>query len=320
MLVRWKPLAAGFGAVLGALGGACSNSSLDPDSDAELVAQPEFAARFASVWCETVAPCCSREQVAYDRATCQTQARDSMATTLEVRLGGDTKYSASAGTLCLDRLRRALQSCELEEASSACSLIFVGPSPAGTPCKNGSACQSGYCALGEAGLSGVCAEASYHSPSHGQAGEPCLGSCGVPGSFECPTLLLPSSEGTTTYCYAEDGLYCSFDSDLLDALSCQRYAAIGAGCAEVSCTPGSFCADGTCVAQRASGSCADAPERCVAHSYCDENLQCQAKKANGDPCGSGQECTSNSCSSDGQAEGVCDSGNELLAQACAGVL
>lgn len=317
MSVRRKPLAVGFGVLLAALGGACSSSSLD--SGAELVSQAEFPERFAQVWCETVAPCCSREQIKYDRATCRAQARDLTAAMLESRVSGDTQYSASAGTLCLDRLERVLQSCELEQASSACSLIFVGPEPAGTACKNGSACQSGYCALGEAGLSGVCAEASYHSPNHGQASEPCVGSCGVPGSFACPSELLPSSEGTASYCYAEDGLYCGFDSNLLDTLVCQPYAAIGAACAEVSCTPGAFCADGTCVAQRASGSCADTPELCGAHSYCDENWQCQAKKPNGAACWSGEECTSSSCSSEGQAEGVCDSGNALLANACAGV-
>jgi hypothetical protein len=201
-------------------------------------------------------------------------------------------------------------------------LIFVGPSAEGTACSNGSECASGYCALGEVALSGVCTEASYRVPSHGKLGEPCVGSCGAPGSFQCPTSILPSSEGTTTYCYAEDGLYCRFDPDSLDALSCQPYADIGSACTggDSRCSPGSFCVAGSCIAQQASGPCLDGPELCNAQSFCDTNQQCQAKKPNAAACLSGEECTSNSCGSDGQSEGVCDSGNTLLAHACSGLL
>jgi len=317
---RTQPLALCFGLLpiaLAALTPGCSSS--DADSDAGAVSQAQFPERFASVWCQAVEPCCASERIAYEPATCRSQARDYAASLLATRLTGDTTYSAAAGTACLGRLEQALKACELEDASTACTLIFVGPSPEGTPCANGSACASGYCALGEAGLSGVCAAANYRAPSHGKRGESCVGSCGVPGSFQCPSSLLPNSEGTTTYCYAEDKLYCTFDSDLLDALSCQPYAAIGAACGEVSCIPGAFCDAGTCVAQQATGPCADTPDRCAVESYCDGDQQCQAKQANGAACLSGEECSSSSCSSDGQ-EGVCDSGSALTARACSGVL
>jgi hypothetical protein len=304
----------GLSVFLATLGPGCSSSG----ADGEWVSQAQFAERFASVWCQSVAPCCAPAELAYDSATCQAQARDFAASMLASRISGDTTYSAAAGTHCLARLERALKSCELEEASSACALIFVGSSANGSPCAKGSACASGYCALGEAALSGVCAEASYQSPHHGKAGEPCVGSCGVPGAFSCPTSLLPSSEGTTNYCYAEDGLYCSFDSELLDALSCRPYAAVDAACADANCIPGAFCADGICVAQHASGSCADSPEQCAAHGYCDASQQCQPKKPNGAPCLSGEECTSSSCSSAEPMDGVCDTGNTLLQRACSG--
>ena len=307
----------GFGALLASLGG-CSAS----DADLELVSQAQFADQFASAWCQSVAPCCAPAQIAYDSSTCQTRARDFATTLLANRVDADTSYSPRAGTQCLDRLAHALEACEIEDASSACGLIFVGRSSEGTPCDNGSECASGYCALGEAGLSGVCASSSYRAPRHGKLAEPCVGSCGVPGSFQCPTSLLPNSEGTTTYCYAEDGLYCTFDSDSFDALSCQPYAALGHACseAEVRCIPGAFCSDGRCEAQRASGPCQQTPDQCEAHSYCDANQQCQAKKANGARCFSGEECSSSSCSSGGQSEGVCDSGNTLLRRACSGAL
>ncbi|HEY3254059.1 MAG TPA: hypothetical protein VGJ91_08935, partial [Polyangiaceae bacterium] len=302
------------------LGAACSSS--DADADAELVSAARFPDRFADVWCQSVAPCCAAQQIAYEPATCQSQARDFAASLLGARVQGDTRYSAAAGTLCLTRLERTLHGCELEEASTACALIFVGSAAEGTPCSNGSACASGYCALGEAALSGVCAKAEYRAPSHGQLGEPCVGSCGVPGSFQCPSSLLPTSEGTTNYCYAEDGLHCSFDSESLDALSCQPYAAVGAACdaANVSCSPGSFCAEGQCVAQQAAGPCTDTPDVCDASSYCDANQQCQPRKPIGARCSSGEECSSLSCDADAQAVGVCDSGNKLAQRACAGLL
>ncbi len=314
MPARPQPLLAGLGTLLLALGGGCSSS----DADGELVSQAQFPERFASVWCESVAPCCASAEIAHDSVTCHTQARDFAASLLAERIGGETTYSATAGTLCLGRLERALAGCEIGEAGSACALIFVGSAPEGSPCATGSACASGYCALAQASLSGVCAAASYQSPSHGQTGEPCVGSCGVPGSFQCPTSLLPSSEGTTNYCYAEDGLYCAFDPDALEALSCRPYAVVGAACADANCLPGAFCADGTCVLQRTSGSCADTPERCTAHSYCDTTQQCQDSKPNGAACLSGAECASSSCSSDGRTQGVCDSGNRSLQQACSG--
>ena len=319
MLIRWTtPLALGFGALLAALGAGCSSSNGDP----ELVSQADFPEHFADVWCRAVAPCCTTAQILYDSAACQAQARAFASELLASRVDGDTAYSPNAGTQCLARLAHALAGCEIEDASVACSLIFVGSAAEGVPCANSSQCASGYCALGETGLSGVCAVASYRSPKHGKLGEPCVGSCGVPGSFECPDSLLPDSEGTSSYCYAEDGLFCTFDSSSLDTLTCQPYVAIAGACneAELRCVPGAFCADGTCVAQRASGPCQDTPEQCDAGSYCDAARQCRAKKANGTACASGEECGSSSCSSDGQSTGVCDSGNTLLAQACSGAL
>ena len=316
--VRSKALAVSFGALLATLGGGCSGA--DADADVGLVSQARFPQRFADVWCQSVAPCCAPAQVDHDPAACQAQAQALAASRIAERVTGATSYSPAAATLCLSRLERALNKCEIEEASSACSLIFVGPSPEGSACKNGSACASGYCALGEAGLSGVCAQATYQAPIHGQAGEPCVGSCGVPGSFECPSSLLPNSDRTTTYCYAEDGLYCRFDSDALEALSCQPYAAIGARCTDVSCVPGSFCAGGSCVAQQSSGPCLETPDQCEAHSYCDADSQCQPKKPIGAACDSGEECSDSSCGSETGTESSCNSGNSLLARACSGEL
>jgi|GEM_PF-1089416 len=317
---RPKPLSAGWGVILAALSHACASSVAGADGD--LVSQARFPERFAQIWCQSVAPCCSPGEVTYDPATCRARAQDFARALLERRVSSEVAYSEASGTHCLARLEHALESCEVEEASSACDLIFVGPSAEGTACSNGSECASGYCALGEVALSGVCTEASYRVPSHGKLGEPCVGSCGAPGSFQCPTSILPSSEGTTTYCYAEDGLYCRFDPDSLDALSCQPYADIGAACTggDSRCSPGSFCVAGSCIAQQATGPCLDAPELCNAQSFCDTNQQCQAKKPNAAACLSGEECTSNSCGSDGQSEGVCDSGNTLLAHACSGLL
>lgn len=315
-IARWTSCALRLAALL-ALQTGCSGS----DSENERLSQAQFPERFANVWCENVVACCASARVGHDFETCRAGARDFAANLIAVRADGEATYSSTAGTLCLDRLARALSACKLEDASSACTMIFVGSSRDGTPCANGSECESGYCALGEAGLSGVCAEQNYRAPSHGKVGELCVGSCGVPGSFECPASLLPNALGATNYCYAEDGVYCTFDPELLDALSCQPYAAIGDACGgnDLRCIPGAFCANGVCIAQRATGSCADAPDQCAVQSFCASDLRCLAKKPIESACFSGQECLSNSCSSDGKAEGVCDSGNTLLARACQGV-
>ncbi|MEI9952850.1 MAG: hypothetical protein WDO74_28735 [Pseudomonadota bacterium] len=92
---RSKPLAVGFGLFLATLGGGCSSS----DADAPLVTQAQFPERFANTWCQSVAPCCAPAEVAYDRATCQTRARDFASTMLESRVTGDTTYSAAAAAI-----------------------------------------------------------------------------------------------------------------------------------------------------------------------------------------------------------------------------
>lgn len=317
-----KTLARAFGpwlAALAALPVGCSSAG-GQSAEVEQVSQALFPERFAEIWCQAVAPCCLREAIDHDSAACRAQARAKIESLFESRLRADTTYGPAAGARCLQRLEQTLSRCEIEDASNACSLVFVGPAADGSPCSQSSACQSGYCALGEVGLSGVCAQASYRAPKHGKRGEPCVGSCGVPGSFQCPSSLLPNSEGTITYCYAEDGLYCAFDSEAIDALSCQPYAVIGERCGDLSCIPGAWCAAGTCAAQQASGPCADSSERCNADSYCDLDQSCQAKKANRDACFSGEECASKSCTSDGETQGSCDSGTTLLLRACAGSL
>lgn len=313
---RRRPFALSLAALL-AVHGGCSDS----DAENAAVSEAAFPERFAAVWCETVAACCNAARIGYESNTCRVAARDFASNLLDRRAGSDATYSPSAGAKCLERLALALKSCKIEEAGSACTMLLVGSSTAGTPCANGSECASGYCALGEAGLSGVCAEPEYRAPSHGKVGDLCVGSCGVPGSFECPTSLLPNSLGTTSYCYAEDGVYCTFDPDLLDALTCQRYAAIGDACGagDLRCVPGAFCADGACAAQQASGSCSETPERCAVQSFCASSQECLAKKPLGSACNGGEECLSDSCSSDGNAEGECDLGNLLLARACEGV-
>jgi hypothetical protein len=315
-ITRSKLLELTCAALLAILIGACAS-----DTESEPVSEGDFPERFASVWCETVAPCCSTAQISYDSPTCRVRARDFAENLLGARAGGEATYSPSAGTLCLDRAASALHRCAVEDAGNACTMIFIGRSPDGTPCANGSECTSGYCALGEAGLSGVCAELDYRAPSHGKVGDACVGSCGVPGSFECPTSLLPNALGATSYCYAEDGLYCTFDPDSSDALSCQPYAALGDVCGanDARCVPGAFCANGLCAAQRATGSCTDSSDQCSVQSYCDANQQCLAKKPLNGACLFGEECSSNSCNSDGAAAGVCDLGNVLLARACEGV-
>lgn len=314
-IARWQLLGLSFAASLATQTG-CSGSN----AETERVSQAQFPDRFANIWCETVAACCSVAQISYDSATCRVGARSFAANLLERSAGREATYSPDAGTQCLDRLSRALSGCQIEDAGNACTMIFIGSSPEGTPCANGSECASGYCALGEAGLSGVCAELDYRAPRHGKVGEPCVGSCGVPGSFECPSSLLPNAQGTSSYCYAENGVYCTFDPELLDVLSCQPYAAIGDSCGanDVRCIPGAFCADGVCAAQRATGSCRDTPDQCAVASFCDSSQQCLAKRPLRETCFFGEECASDSCSSDGEAEGVCDLGSTLLARACEG--
>ena len=308
---NWAKATLGF--VLTTLFSACSS-----DTAAEgRVTQAHYPDAFAEAWCGAIAPCCEQGGAAYDPAQCRAKASEAARATLAVRLGPSTAFDEGLAASCLRRLRLRLAQCRIEDASSACQLIFTGSAPLGAPCVNGSACSSGYCALGEA-LSGVCSEAREEAPRHGQQGDACVGSCGVPGSFECPDSGLPSATGPATYCYAAEGLYCAFDPDAIESLTCQPYAALGASCELATCTPGAFCDQGSCAAQQDSGPCGDTPEICSVFHYCDPDGQCQPQKPNASPCVSGEECLSSSCGSAGRARGSCDGGSNLTAQACAG--
>lgn len=302
---------AGFCFVI-ALGYGCSSA------EEPAVSRAQFPEAFAEAWCKGVAPCCASERAAYDEASCRAQAREAAAQNLTLRSGADTNYSMRLGTNCLASLEQSLHDCRIEEASVACDLIFTGPLPLGAPCANGSACSTGYCALSEVS-SGVCKEAVYVAPVHGKVGAPCVGSCGGPSLFDCPVRLLPSSEGRAVYCYASEGLYCAFDSEAIDALSCQPYAGLDADCRQVTCAPGSFCKENLCTSQTKDGRCDDAAEACNVQSYCGPSGNCLSKKPNGERCSLGDECISSSCSAGpGDAEGSCDSGSLLLARACSG--
>jgi len=182
-------------------------------------------------------------------------------------------YDPAAAGRCRDAIAAAIGGCgDLEQslALRSCYDIFFGTQPPGGPCTNNGDCahpdgRSASCLItvltnttGSSDLGGHC----NVEPLHGQLGDTCNGNCPLDSSSCFATD--PNSKA----CYFEDGLYCTFESNVG---TCQRPAKLGEACRNGACVEGTVCERGVCAAKRDTGSCTDALNACTATSYCSMN-------------------------------------------------
>jgi hypothetical protein len=279
-----KWVRAGVCGLLGLLGTACSSG----DSGGPPVSLDQFPQQFASAYCDTIAPCCTKAEIPYSDPY--------------------TTYDAAAAGNCLAALKQAMQACKSPDSgleNSACGEIFKGSLANGTACTQSVDCVSGYCRLDSDGVTRACADPSSPTaaqPAHGKAGDACGGDCfestttfsGVSTSqMLCEETNIAVPHPALPFCYASEGVHCSPASE-----TCEAFPALGGACPDGVCGTGAYCDSATlvCTAPHDSGPCQFSQE-CSAKSYCDElTRQCLAKKPDGYSCSSDDECVNALCS------------------------
>ncbi|MEO6603341.1 MAG: hypothetical protein ABIQ16_25885, partial [Polyangiaceae bacterium] len=174
---------------------------------------------------------------------------------------------------CLSAYGAALARCTLQDTDAealvvACQRVFVGLVPVGGACKSVDECavpESGHVSCEFVGSSSVgegkCALDITSSPAvalHGKQGEACAASC---ASTSCGGVS-PSAPGggSTTTCFASEGLYCS------EPGICEPVLEDGQACRYFGCKQESYCAAaGTCAPKKPDGVTCSESSECLAH-------------------------------------------------------
>ena len=325
------------GCVLGWLGAGCSPSNSGGAADATPVSLDQFPARFASVICNTVGPCCKAASVAYDSVTCKSAATSFFQGFVSMNNGPGKAYDAVAAGGCLSAVQTALESCiNFDDSTTgvACAHIFVGSVPLGGACQQDTDCaDQGGCSFDASvpggASTGVCV-AALGEQAHAKAGAACNGECTQlkDGGVECSSFGIagggpaggappPAGLPAAGTCYTADGLFCSMATYV-----CTPFAKIGEACEEHGCVSGAFCNLGKCTAQIASGPCAGSSDACSSTSYCDSaSQQCMPRLADGSPCLISEECSSDQCSDTADPnKRVCGAPTAATPALCAGKL
>ena len=310
--------------LVGLLAGCSGKSSQGASAPIPL---DQLPARLATVWCDSLSPCCQADGIPYDRATCVRTAEENLTDSVNKLNRSTIKYDANVAGRCLDAYASVLGSCSDSESSTistACDDLFAGTLPAGAACSSSNECAhpvgaSAYCDISSSGAgpsSGGSSGAGGNTSTpmgtcvlelpapHGKAGEACAGNCTVTSdSSSCSGAPSgPGGNGSTAMCYRNEGLYCAravvTGTVAIDSM-CEPIAAIGQPCSDSGgCAAGTFCNAGTCSAQYSSGPCGQVGtfDACASDAYCDLTAQqCISKSPDGAACSESTSCASGHC-------------------------
>lgn len=235
----------------------------------------KFLAAYADTYCKGLAPCCAANGNAHDVSACK------QFIAIFGSLAGGT-FDQKKGDQCLAELKT--WTCE-SPAPDVCDGVFAGSSPPGGSCDSSADCAKPVegdvtCEYSTDSV-GVCK--TEPPPA---AGQPCSSSASTP---------------TEHYrCTDDPTLFCNYTTE-----KCEARAALGQPCENGGCVAGADCRSDSTTGQNkcvplvaVGGDCSTIG--CVEEAYCDASSQCIAKKKNGEPCQSFQECL-----------GFCDSDTSL---------
>jgi hypothetical protein len=273
----------------------------------------DFAAQYASAYCESIGPCCAQAGIASDVESCRSTLQPTLAATVKILLENPKiTYNESATGICLDEIRASLTACtdRTRAASKTCQQVFVGTVPIGGACATSNDC------VKQAGGSVYCSQAvctwsgNQTEQPRGKLGDGCNATCQAGnGTTGCAGWGV-SDAGSSTTCWISDGLYCPIGR------VCTAVAAIGQRCSgNYSCVEDAHCQNGACVANEATGPCTSQFD-CL-RTYCDyTSQQCSPRKANGETCsGDDSQCAGGDC-----YQSKCRTWTQATAATCAGLL
>jgi hypothetical protein len=275
---------------------ACGKSN----GSAAPVQQRELPSRIAGLICNSMATCCQSDGFAFDNAGCKSNLASELEGNLQREFIANLEYDAQAAGDCLAAAQVSLQCGEVEDNIPACERMFYGTLELGAPCTDAAECreadgQSVSC-MSEDGVSAqVCTLILRTFLRRGNAGEGCFTTCSAEAE-DCDWGSTPAVSGPPVGpsepvgCYREDGL---------------------------------FCERGTCAPLRAIGEACEDYASCAGDGFCDYiTARCSLRRANGEPCQSGNECQSGRCESAASSSaevltGRCVSRPTVSAEACA---
>lgn len=220
-----------------------------------------------SAFCATARTCCAQAGLPTSAlADCEAKFATRRPVITLVALG-QASINTTALAACEAAYRQAASTCTTGQVLAACTGILVGLQAENQPCgKGGNPSVPGASACKQTGGPEVCVWTAPDTsdPSvagvckkmvHGKLGDTCGSTCEL--GQDCSSELLTSPGDTdVTWCFEEDGLYCSYQNT---PSSCASLTAVGANCAADS-------------------------EACGSANYCDSNSVCRARAPLGQAC------------------------------------
>jgi len=191
-------------------------------------------------FCAAARACCSAEGMPAELGDCESNfpRRDSTFASL---MRGAATLDQAGLPACLASYQQAATKCEELPVWNACKGLLHGLRKENEKCVDVGECardagQTVACVIADSNAKeGVCTKVP-----HGKLGDACGTTCRVGDSCSF-TSIGASDPSSITYCYEQDGLFCSFDTG-----HCQAIIALGSPCtASDSCGSTSFC-DTTC--------------------------------------------------------------------------
>jgi hypothetical protein len=248
---------------------ACGCVPACGEADPKPIPQKDFISTLAKVVCDSVRPCCERQEIEFDAAGCQARNEALYAQTLPT---ANVKYDAQAAADCLALFREVAECGSAEDdvpGSDVCERIFVGQLQPGEPCQSSFECASTGAAEGSCNAvddePAACEQNERHSVVHGKLGQACDRTC---SRASCTS----TADEVPVGCYVSEGLFCGRSG------SCEKLLAEGAPCRDFEeCEEGSFCdSSGSelCTARRADG------------DACENSFECESEHCNDGSCGS----------------------------------
>jgi len=249
----------------------CSASALAPYPDAGVdrasnsIDRESFISRMAAVFCDAIEPCCSRFGRENSAAACEEEVAIPFGWAFPGIGSLHADFDPEMAAACLQVTAAYVRGCagpvfwgqrwdrQMDPSLAACESVLRGTTQLGGACESWQDC----------------------APSS----EPVTCDWETPGSGTAICMLVstvPPPPDVPPPTYARIGEPCRSESNLEACLD--------------PCEPHSFCDNGTCAPERASGPCGDLCERaCSAGSYCDQTQKrCVPRPALPD----GASCTS----------------------------
>lgn len=217
----------------------------------------------AKAFCAAARLCCAHANEAADLDNCEAnfQVEDS---TFRALNRGTVSIDAAGLPACLAAYQQASTKCEELPVLSACQGLVHGKQKEHAPCVDVAECEHAdletmACIIADSnGSAGVCAKVP-----HGKLGDACVSTCRL--GENCSFTSYGAFDSSNTYCFEQDGLYCSSDT-----ATCARSNLLGEACGYETCGSANYC-DITCKKRSVLGeSCAGG---CLASLQCIDN-QC----------------------------------------------